>query len=170
MSSDRGHGRRRESGECMPRLLFGLTTTLLGALIVVSLGTGASNTVTFGVKAVLDARQEMPRQAVKVPWARGVLSGTLSSGGATGKIAWRLTSTDLSGRALEGHIHLGKLGKAGPVAITLCAPCHSNMHGTTHVTAKVVRVIRNGSAYVDLHTRKNPNGEIRGQIRLIQGS
>ena len=84
----------------MPRLLFGLTTTLLGALIVVSLGTGASNTVTFGVKAVLDARQEMPRQAVKVPWARGVLSGTLSSGGATGKIAWRLTSTDLSGRAL----------------------------------------------------------------------
>lgn len=143
---------------------------MLGALIVVSLGAGASYTETFGVKAVLDARQEVPRQGVKVPAARGVFSGTLSSSGATGKIAWRLTFTHLSGRALQSNIHIGKLGKKGPVALTLCAPCHSNMRGTTRVTTKVIRAIRNGSAYVNLPTQKNPNGEIRGQIRLIQGS
>lgn len=154
------------------RSLLSLTATVLGALIVASLGVGASRSETFGLKAVLDARQEAPRQAVKVPAARGTFSGTLTSRsrGSTGKIAWRLSFTHLSGRALQAHIHLGKLGKAGPIAVTLCAPCRSNMRGTTRVAARVVRAIKSGSAYVNVHTRKNPNGEIRGQIRLIQGS
>jgi hypothetical protein len=126
--------------------------------------------VTFGLKAVLDARQEVPPQAVKVPAARGTFSGALTSAGSTGKIVWRLTFTRLSGRALHADIHLGKFGKTGAITVTLCAPCRSNVHGTDRVSAKVVRAIKSGSTYIDLRTRKNPSGEIRGQIRLIQGA
>src|SRR5712691_2025445 len=128
------------------RPLLGLTATTLGALIVASVGFGASRTETFGVKAVLDARQEAPRQVVKVPIARGTFSGLLTVRGSTGRIAWRLTFTHLSGPALQANIQLGKLGKAGPIAVVLCAPCHSNVHSTARVAARVVRAIKNGAA------------------------
>jgi hypothetical protein len=157
-------------GRAVRKPLLSLTAAVLGALSVVSLVLGARGSETFGLKAVPDARQEVPRQAVKVPAARGTFSGTLTSTrGSTAKIAWQITFTHLSGRALQAHIHLGKLGKAGPIAVTLCAPCRSSMRGTVRVTARVVRAIKGGSAYVNVHTKKNPNGEIRGQIRLIRG-
>jgi hypothetical protein len=44
------------------------------------------------------------------------------------------------------------------------------MHGTARMTAKVVRAIRSGAAYVEVDTKKNPNGEIRGQLRLLTGA
>jgi len=154
----------------MRKSLLSLMAIVLGALIVASLSVGASRSETFGLKAALDARQEVPRQAVKVPAARGTFSGTLTARGSTAKIAWRLIFTHLSGRALQAHIHRGKLGKAGPISVTLCAPCRSGLRGTVKVTPRVVRAIKSGAAYLNVHTRKNPNGEIRGQIRLIQGS
>jgi CHRD domain-containing protein len=153
----------------MSRLVLSLTAGVLGALIVATLALGAARSQTFGVKAVLDVRQEVPREVVKVPLARGTFSGTLTTTGASGKIAWRLTFTHLSGPALQANIQLGKLGRIGPIAIVLCAPCHSGMRGKAHATARVVRAIKNGAAYVNVRTRKNQNGEIRGQIRLIQG-
>jgi hypothetical protein len=34
----------------------------------------------------------------------------------------------------------------------------------------LARAIKSGGAYVDVHTKKNQRGEIRGQIRLITGT
>jgi CHRD domain-containing protein len=41
---------------------------------------------------------------------------------------------------------------------------------TVRAPAKVVTVIRNGGAYVEVVTRKNGSGEIRGQLRLLTGA
>jgi hypothetical protein len=63
------------------------------------------------------------------------------------------------------HIHIGKAGKAGPVAVALCGPCTSGKGGTVKAQRKYWAAIRSGKAYVNVHTEQNAAGEIRGQIR-----
>jgi hypothetical protein len=79
-------------------------------------------------------------------------------------LSWRLAFSRLTGRALAAHIHLGRPRVAGPVAVPLCGPCVTGAHGTKKVTAKVRSALLSGGAYVNVHTAKNPAGEIRGQV------
>jgi hypothetical protein len=147
---------------------FALLTAMVGVLAMTAQEAGAG--LTFGFKASLDARQQIPKQAVPTPLARGTLSGQLLVAGSDGRLVWRLTLADLSGTARRAEIHLAKLDRQGPAALTLCHPCRPGMHGTARMTPKVVRAIRNGAAYVEVETKKNPNGEIRGQLRLLTGA
>jgi hypothetical protein len=59
---------------------------------------------------------------------------------------------------------MGSVGKAGPVLVPLCGPCTSPATGTVAVSAAVIKAIDKGAAYVNVHTAKYPNGEIRGQL------
>jgi len=71
----------------------------------------------------------------------------------------------LTGRATAAHIHVGKVGKSGPVVVPLCGPCVSGVHkASSAASATATRAIINGTAYVNVHTQANPGGEIRGQI------
>jgi CHRD domain len=115
----------------------------------------------INLRANLNAAQEVPKQVVKAPGATGTFTGTL----AGAKLSWRLTYRKLSGRATAAHIHLGKPGKAGPVAVPLCGPCTSGMKGSATLTAKQVAAVLGGGTYVNVHTAKNPAGEIRGGLR-----
>ena len=91
----------------------------------------------------------------------GRFTGTL-----TGRsLKWKLTFKGLTGPASAAHIHLGKRGVAGAVAVPLCGPCRSGVHGKTRVTASVAKALKARGAYVNVHTAKNPDGEVRGQIR-----
>jgi hypothetical protein len=68
------------------------------------------------------------------------------------------------------HIHLGKRGVAGNVLIALCGGnCHSGMRGTATFASDVVDKIERGQTYVNVHTGKNPAGEIRGQVKVTDG-
>jgi hypothetical protein len=84
--------------------------------------------------------------------------------GAGGSLSWRLTFQGLSGKATAAHVHLAKRGKAGAVAVSLCGPCRSGARGTAKLNAKTVTALLAGAAYVNVHTAKNPAGEIRGQV------
>jgi hypothetical protein len=84
--------------------------------------------------------------------------------------------------ALVAHIHTGREGQNGPVRLNLCGtgapqpPCVSGTgvlatgaNGTTvgdpPITFdELVEAIRNDSAYANVHTTQNQDGEIRGQI------
>jgi CHRD domain len=118
-----------------------------------------------GLKATLDARQEVPRPDGAGSNARGSFLGTLVRKGAAGTVAWRLTFRGLSGRATAAHVHLAGRGRPGPVALPLCGPCRSGVRGSAKANAKTVRALLAGGAYVNVHTARNPAGEIRGQIR-----
>jgi hypothetical protein len=136
-----------------------------GALVVAGLAS-AGATTTYAVSASLNAKQEIPKQVVKAPNATGSFSGTYVEHGTTATLKWKLTYSRLSGKANAAHIHLGKTGVAGNVLVALCAGnCHSGMTGTAKITSKIVAQIEAGKTYVNVHTAKNPNGEIRGQVK-----
>jgi hypothetical protein len=113
------------------------------------------------LRASLNARQEVPKQAVKAPAATGSFSGTLTGR----RLTWSLMYRRLTGPAKAAHIHLGRPGKAGPVAVPLCGPCRSGARGSATLTAVQVKAVLGGGTYVNVHTAKNPNGEIRGSLR-----
>ncbi|HSC91537.1 MAG TPA: CHRD domain-containing protein [Gaiellaceae bacterium] len=117
--------------------------------------------------AKLNARQEVPRPRGRANRARGTFSLTATKNGADATIAWRLTFSRLTGRALAAHIHVGARGRAGGVAVPLCGPCRSAVRGTARVSGATLAALESGRAYVNVHTRQNPGGEIRGQLAAL---
>ena len=91
---------------------------------------------------------------------KGTFTGDISNG----KLKFTLKFSGLTGPATAAHIHMGSVGKAGPVVVPLCGPCTSPVKGNVRISAAVIKAIRKGAAYVNVHTAKYPNGEIRGQL------
>ena len=123
--------------------------------------------VTASVTTLLNARQEVPRPKGNANRARGSFTATVTKTGTTGSIAWRLTFSKLTGRASAAHIHIGAAGRSGPVAVPLCGPCGSGVRKTATLQPSVLTALEAGRAYVNIHTSRNPAGEIRGQIRAV---
>jgi hypothetical protein len=122
---------------------------------------------TASVTTALNSRQERPRPKGNVRRATGTFTGTVAKLGTTGTIAWRLRFSRLTGRAAAAHIHVAPRGRAGPVAVALCGPCRNGVRGTANLTEAVLTALEAGRAYVNVHTGRNPAGEIRGQIRAV---
>ena len=141
-----------------------MRTPLVASLAVVvalaAVGYGlAGRGSTVRLTARLNAAQETPSPKAA---ARGTGAFSATLNGRT--LTWRLTFARLTGRAVAAHIHLGAQGSAGPVAVPLCGPCVSGVHHSVAVTPKVRTALAGGTAYVNVHTSRNPAGEIRGQI------
>jgi CHRD domain len=123
--------------------------------------------VTASVTTALTARQEVPRPKGNANRARGSFTATVLRSGTTGTMVWRLTFSRLTGAATAAHIHVGARGRAGPVAVPLCGPCRSGVRRTSNVPAAALAALAAGRAYVNVHTARNPAGEIRGQIPAV---
>lgn len=145
-----------------------VVTTGFEACEKVTNGTPAATVVTpKQLAATLNAGQEVPRP--KGPRrGTGRFTGAMTTTGSGATLVWRLTFVRLSGGAVAAHIHRGRPGQAGPVIVALCSPCRSGMQQTTTVTGQPARnAILSGQAYVNVHTAKNPAGEIRGRLRRL---
>jgi Cu/Zn superoxide dismutase len=118
------------------------------------------------IRAAMNARQEVPRPRGAAR-ARGTFSLTATKLGGSASVTWRLSFSRLTGRALAAHIHLGARGRAGAVIVPLCGPCRSGVSGRATVSGRVLAALEAGRAYVNVHTRRNPGGEIRGQIPAL---
>ena len=115
--------------------------------------------------SALGAKAEVPKPVGVPAGAGGAFTVKLTHKGDKYTASWKLTFRNLSGKAVAAHIHKGKVGKAGPVLLSLCGPCRSGAHGTASVPAAAATAMQKGLAYVNVHTAKNANGEIRGQVR-----
>lgn len=102
-------------------------------------------------------------------------------------IEFSLSYRNLTGAPLFAHIHFGRPDVAGGVAVFLCGgggkpacPASGTVTGTIVAAdvvgpvgqgisptefAEVVRAIRHGATYANVHTPTFPAGEIRGNIR-----
>ena len=141
-----------------------LVAASVAALLAAGLAGGASKAVTFKLSAKLNAGQEVPKPK-GAAGATGTFTGTLVGR----KLTWKVTYKGLTGKAMQAHIHMGRPGKSGNVLVPLCPPgCRSGMHGTKTVSAAIAKAIKAGRTYVNVHTAKNPAGEIRGQVRSTE--
>jgi hypothetical protein len=80
------------------------------------------------------------------------------------------------------NIHKGKAGENGPIVVTLFTSTPGGIvpftaHGNLRANdlegplagkqiTDLIKMIKDGDAYVNVHTVQNPNGEIRGQISI----
>lgn len=140
------------------RKLVALLAAGAAALAVTAFALAATRATVW--TAALSAGQEVPKQVVKDRAAHGLFKGTLSHG----KLKWKLTFAKLTGPALQAHIHKAAKGKPGPIVVALCAPCKNGQTGTSTITAAMVKAFKKHLLYVNVHTAKNPSGEIRGQL------
>jgi CHRD domain len=96
------------------------------------------------------------------------------------RIRYSLTVLGLTGPATMAHIHVGKVGEAGPPVffftikhirsgtlaqgyIDLTKMPSKDISGDSLKT-----LLANGNAYVNVHTKAHPGGEIRGQVEVKQ--
>jgi hypothetical protein len=138
------------------------------ALVFATLSAARPVAAHFRLSTTLNAGQEIPKQVVKNAVGHGTFTGTLVGT----KLTWKLTWAKLSGPAGAAHIHLGAMGKAGNVVVPLCTPCGGatgSKSGTSTISASLLKTIQKHGAYVNVHTAKNPNGEIRGQLVAKSG-
>ena len=118
----------------------------------------AANPIMIAAK--LTAKEEVPAQTVKNTKASGSFTGDITGS----KLTWTLKFSGLTGPATAAHIHLGGMGAAGNVVVPLCGPCKSPLKGTATLTKALLNALKTHKLYVNVHTKKNPNGEIRGQL------
>ena len=143
----------------------------LVALAFAGIALAAVQGDSYKVSATLKARTEVPRPAGVPAGATGSFTGTaVELANDKARVTWKLTFSHLSGRAIAAHIHLGKPGKAGPVALALCGPCRSGQKGAGLLTHAQFAKVEAGAAYVNVHTTKIAAGEIRGQIKVSDES
>jgi Cu/Zn superoxide dismutase len=140
------------------KLVAVLSAAAVCALAVTAVSLAASRSTAWSAK--LTAAQEVPKQTVKNATASGAFHATLTGK----KLKWTLTFSKLTGPATAAHIHMAAMGKAGNVVVPLCGPCKSGQSGTATLTAAVLAAAGKHLLYVNVHTAKNPGGEIRGQV------
>ena len=129
--------------------------------------------------AMLSGGEEVPPVDTA---ATGVASFTLE-GGESIKYDVNVTGMD---KVTAAHIHNAPKGENGEVVVTLFKAdsptgqisgslangsiTASNLEGQMQGSPfrDIIRALELGEAYVNVHTEKNPNGEIRGQINCCK--
>lgn len=121
---------------------------------------------TFTAK--LTGKDEVPPVNTQ---ATGMAQFQLSSDGK--ELNYDLSTTSLNG-FMMAHVHQGKAGENGqpvaPLQMGKGKIASSDLQGPLagKQISDLVDIMKNGGAYVNVHTNQNQNGEIRGQI--ISGS
>lgn len=138
----------------------------LGSLFVaVSLGailaSGAAFGETMKFKADLKAASEVPPTD-----SAGTGLADVSVDTSTKKLTWTITSSGLTGEATAAHFHgPAAVGEnAGPV-VDISKNVAS---GTADITDAQLADLQAGKWYLNIHTQKYPDGEIRGQVEKAQ--
>ena len=141
--------------------------SILAAAQTTRAATAAAKSTKYGLKATLNTKQEVPAPKDAVH-ANGVFTGKLTLAGKKSRFTWTLKVSHLSGRVVKAEIGMGARGKRGITMLPLCNKCRPTSHGAyvgPYVDNNVfVRALLHGRMYVNVTTKLNPKGEIRGQI------
>jgi hypothetical protein len=165
------------------KLAVGVTAlTAMGVAGAVALAQGGSD-----FKERLTGYQEVPALSTS---GHGTFRASIRNHGTA--IRYRLSYAGLEAAPTQAHIHLGQRGVAAGVIVFLCdntgaspagtKPCPNpsgTVTGTLHAAdvigpaaqgiapgefGELVRAIRAGATYANVHSVKYPGGEIRAQL------
>ena len=166
----------------------------MACVVAVTGATAVAATVAFAggsdkrMRASLTGYEEVPAVSTA---ASGAFQATLSPG--RDRIDYKISDTGLEGDVTQSHIHVGQRGVNGGISVFLCSnlgngpigtkpcpPAPASVEGTLRATDvigpaaqgvaagefdELLRAIRAGVAYANVHSTKWPGGEIRSQLR-----
>ena len=167
-----------------------IVVVLSMTVILAAAAMAASAATRFEVRTRLSGYMEVPAISTT---AHGRFHAEITTGN---KIKYQLRYADVEGVSItQAHIHFGQKDVNGGVSVFLCTnlgngpagtpacPASGLVEGTLtadDVVAGAVdqgiaagefgelrRAIRNGVAYVNIHSETWPGGEARGQLRVI---
>ncbi len=169
------------------------TRIKLAAAVAVSGALAVAGTAAFAgggkkVKGALDGYEEVPAVSTG---AGGSFQASIAPAGDG--LRYRISYTGLEGAVTQAHIHLGQPGVNGAISVFLCSNLGNGPTGTQAcppapatvegmITAadvigpaaqgiapgeldELVRAIRGGVTYANVHSAKFPGGEIRSLLR-----
>ena len=135
------------------------TNKLISTAAVLAIGVLAS-AIALGVEVTvkLAGANEVPAVTTS---ASGQGKITIANDGA---VSGSVTTTGVAGTA--AHIHMGGVGKNGPVIVPLAkngdaysVPAGAKLNG------EQMNAFKSGDLYVNVHSAEHPGGEIRGQLK-----
>jgi hypothetical protein len=136
---------------------------LITAELVATAGCGMmqpSNVVSLG--AQLSGASEVPSV---ITGGRGVLEASLNK--ETNLLRWKVVYSGLSGPAAAAHFHgPAAVGQNVGVVLGFKGSVDSPIEGEATLTPAQAADVIAGKWYVNVHTRANPGGEIRGQVAV----
>ena len=142
-----------------------LTKSLLAtASLAASLmfGASAANAEMLVFKATMAGSTSVPAND-----SAGTGTAEMTVDTETKKVSWTMTADGLSGPATAAHAH-------GPASMTETAPPVIDMSGdmmmkgSADITEAQWTEMKAGKYYVNVHTEKFPDGEIRGQLEMAK--
>jgi hypothetical protein len=109
--------------------------------------------------------------AAEVPPTRSTGSGeanvTLDTG--THELTWDITFSGFSSEVIAAHIHgPAEAGKNAGVVVPLGNAPRSPLHGSAKLTAEQEKQLAAGLYYVNVHSKDDPSGAVRGQLEAVK--
>ncbi|MEQ9261958.1 MAG: CHRD domain-containing protein [Owenweeksia sp.] len=118
----------------------------------------------FSYHASLDGGQEVPAVSTS---AQGLATFALSK--TTQQMDVEVVVDDLSGPITGAHLHKAAMGSNGPVIQDLTPFVNNNRISGSFDPTAILGALDSGNIYLNVHTMANPNGEIRGQLKIKRG-
>ena len=143
--------------------------TMFATVALVGVGCNDNNTtgIPAGLevfKATLTGANERPTPITTTARATAIVTALGN------QLSWKVDITSAIDSVTIGHIHRGVADSAGGVIQNLSpTPTGIGFTGTVALGSAVVvdsvlTLMRAGKAYVNIHTKAHPGGEIRGQL------
>ena len=137
------------------------------SLILASIGlvfAGAASAATMQFHTTLTAESEVPPTKST---GTGEANATLDT--ATHQLTYDVTFSGFTSAVVAAHFH----GPAGPgknagVVVPLGNNPTSPIHGTKTLTPDQQQQLTSGLWYVNVHSKNNPSGAIRGQMTPVK--
>ena len=144
------------------------------AAVVVAVAVASSTSVQAQTSFVsfLNGAQEFPTPVVTPAFG----NGTVLLNADRTQIRINLTFQGLLAPVSVAHIHNGAFGASGPVILNIFPFIEFSSRDFTsgaifdavlNVTPAQANVLLAGNGYFNIHTTRNPGGEIRGQINVV---
>lgn len=144
-------------------VIMGAAFGLIGSVAMAPVAHAAP--VSFTVP--LSGAQQVPPVETK---GHGLAHLTYNA--ATHRLSWSVSYTGLSSPVTMAHFHHAAAGKNGPVAIWISkkgAKVPDPIKGSAKLSAAEAKQMMAGDWYINVHTKKHPAGEIRGQVKPPMG-
>nr|WP_294502837.1 CHRD domain-containing protein [uncultured Rhodopila sp.] len=140
-----------------------LRQSLLAAGFAVAFaGTALAATEKF--HATLSAASEVPPSKST---GSGEASATLDT--ATHELTYDVTFSGFASEVTAAHIHgPAEAGKNAGVVVPLGNAPKSPIHGSVKLTAEQEKQLASGLYYVNVHSKNNPGGAVRGQLEAVK--